>query len=181
MTVAMTANSPWFRGAIDRNRSMETLQIAYLHAVVAAAGCSLSSPSPDNGVDWIVSHEGSHQVDPEPSIKVALKATQQIPPNPTGPDFGFSLSRQHFDKLAVSPVTITRLLIVMIVPAQMEDWITSTSAVFVMRHRCYWVNLLGHASNNKGTQTVRVPTANVFDDEALCEILCEVGRGGVPR
>lgn len=181
MSVAIKANSPWFRGAIDRSRSMETLQTAYLHAVVAAAGCSLSSPTPDNGVDWIVSHEGEHKVDPEPSIKVALKATQQLHPDPSGLHFKFSLTRAHFDKLAASPVTLTRLLIVMIVPSAMEDWITSTPIDFIMRHRCYWVNMEGEKSNGKASQTVAVPTANVFDDEALCEILCEVGAGGVPR
>lgn len=44
------------RGALATTACMETLQVGYLHAVAAAAGCSLSQPFPDNGIDWHVSH-----------------------------------------------------------------------------------------------------------------------------
>ncbi len=60
--------------------------MGYLHAVAAAAGCSLSQPFPDNGVDWHVSHGApEHVVDDEVTIKVQLKATYQVPPRPPGP------------------------------------------------------------------------------------------------
>ncbi|MYV63563.1 DUF4365 domain-containing protein, partial [Streptomyces sp. SID4931] len=44
------------RGSLATTACMETLQVGYLHAVAAAAGCSLSQPFPDNGIDWHVSH-----------------------------------------------------------------------------------------------------------------------------
>ena len=44
------------RGTLATTACMETLQVGYLHAVAAAAGCSLSQPFPDNGIDWHVSH-----------------------------------------------------------------------------------------------------------------------------
>lgn len=54
--------------------------MGYLHAVAAAAGCSLSQPFPDNGIDWHVSHGApAHTVDDEVTIKVQLKCTYQIP------------------------------------------------------------------------------------------------------
>ena len=60
--------------------------MGYLHAVAAAAGCSLSQPFPDNGIDWHVSHGSpGHTVDDEVTIKVQLKCTYQIPPQPAGP------------------------------------------------------------------------------------------------
>src|ERR1044072_8382981 len=74
------------RGTLATTACMETLQVGYLHAVAAAAGCSLSQPFPDNGIDWHVSHSApGHTVDDEVTIKVQLKCTYQIPPNPPGP------------------------------------------------------------------------------------------------
>lgn len=71
------------RGSLATTACMETLQVGYLHAVAAAAGCSLSQPFPDNGIDWHVSHSApGHTVDDEVTIKVQLKATYQIPPHP---------------------------------------------------------------------------------------------------
>lgn len=74
------------RGTLATTACMETLQVGYLHAVAAAAGCSLSQPFPDNGIDWHVSHGApEHVVDDEVTIKVQLKATYQIPPRPGPP------------------------------------------------------------------------------------------------
>ena len=73
------------RGTLATTACMETLQVGYLHAVAAAAGCSLSQPFPDNGIDWHVSHSSpGHTVDDEVTIKVQLKCTYQIPPHPPG-------------------------------------------------------------------------------------------------
>ena len=47
------------RGSLATTACMETLQVGYLHAVAAAAGCSLSQPFPDNGIDWHVSHSAA--------------------------------------------------------------------------------------------------------------------------
>ncbi|MFG3104098.1 hypothetical protein ACGFZL_26780 [Streptomyces sp. NPDC048182] len=81
------------------------MAIAQLHAVAAVAGCSLSQPFPDNGIDWHVSHSApGHTVDDEVTIKVQLKVTYQV----------------------------------------------------------------------------RIPTARIFDDRALCEIMTRVGTGGTP-
>ncbi len=75
--------TPAARGTLATTACMETLQVGYLHAVAAAAGCSLSQPFPDNGIDWHVSHSApGHLVDDEVTIKVQLKATSQIAPHP---------------------------------------------------------------------------------------------------
>ncbi|PWI42057.1 DUF4365 domain-containing protein, partial [Streptomyces sp. ICBB 8177] len=78
------------RGSIATTSCMETLQVGYLHAVAAASGCSLAQPFPDNGIDWHVSHSSrGHEVDDEVTIKVQLKCTYQVAPNPPGPFFSF--------------------------------------------------------------------------------------------
>lgn len=174
------------RGALAVTACMETLQIAYLHAVAAAAGCTLAQPFPDSGIDWHVSHTapahpgGGHLVDDEVTLKVQLKATYQIAPHPAGPSFPFTLDNAHLAQLARAPVTVHKILVVMLVPRRREEWLRAAHDRLELRHCCYWVNLAGHPVTGARRTTVRVPTARVFDDRALCEIMTRVGRGGRP-
>lgn len=112
------------RGTLATTACMETLQVGYLHAVAAAAGCSLSQPFPDNGIDWQVNHGApEHLVDDEVTIKVQLKATYQIPPRPAGPTFAFTLDNEHLVKLARTPVAVHKILVVMLVPRERDQWL----------------------------------------------------------
>src|SRR5690349_4380805 len=106
-------NTPPVRGTLATTACMETLQVGYLHAVAAAAGCSLSQPFPDNGIDWHVSHGApGHTVDDEVTVKVQLKCTYQIAPNPPGATFSFTLDNAHLVKLARTPVSVHKILVV---------------------------------------------------------------------
>ena len=169
------------RGTLANTACMETLQVGYLHAVAAAAGCSLSQPFPDNGVDWHVSHGApEHVVDDEVTIKVQLKATYQVPPRPPGPSFGFTLDNEHLVKLARTPVAVPKILVVMLVPRERDQWLAAGHDRLDLRHCCYWTNLAGHPVTGRRRTTVRIPTARIFDDVALCEIMTRVGSGGTP-
>ncbi|GAA1127497.1 DUF4365 domain-containing protein [Streptomyces iranensis] len=175
------SGSPPVRGQIATTACMETLQVGYLHAVAAAAGCSLAQPFPDHGIDWHVSHSApGHAVDDEVTIKVQLKATYQIAPDPPGPTFAFTLDNDHLVKLARSPVSVHKILVVMIVPRGQEDWLRAGHDRLSLRHCCYWINLAGHAVTGRRRTTVRIPTSRIFDDRALCEIMTRVGAGGRP-
>ncbi|RSS23611.1 DUF4365 domain-containing protein [Streptomyces sp. WAC08452] len=188
------------RGSLAVTACMETLQVGYLHAVAAAAGCSLSQPFPDNGIDWHVSHSApGHTVDDEVTIKVQLKATYQLAPNPparrppppstergappprhAGRFFSFTLDNDHLAKLARTPVSVHKILVVMIVPRSRDQWLRAGHDRLDLRHCCYWTNLAGHPITGRRRTTVRIPTARIFDDRALCEIMTRVGTGGKP-
>ncbi|WP_145502409.1 DUF4365 domain-containing protein [Streptomyces sp. CFMR 7] len=173
-------NAP-LRGSLATTACMETLQVGYLHAVAAAAGCSLSQPFPDNGIDWHVSHgAAAHNVDDEVTIKVQLKCTYQIPPHPAGGAFSFTLDNAHLVKLARTPVSVHRILVVMIVPRSQDEWLSAGPGSLDLRHCCYWTNLAGHAVTGRYRTTVRIPTSRIFDDRALCDIMARVGAGGRP-
>src|SRR4051794_18849796 len=80
------------RGEVDVTAAMEVLQIAYLHAVVAAARCSLAAPLPDRGIDWTITHESpAHSPGPEVDLKVQLKSTQTVSVPVAGSSFAFTL------------------------------------------------------------------------------------------
>lgn len=176
----MPASAQMLRGEMPQTSAMELLQIGYLHSVVAAAGCTLGAPFPDRGIDWTVNHESSaHLLDPEASIKISLKSTASIPPNPSGDHFSFRLENEHLRKLASSPVIVPRILVVMLVPRSWDDWIDVQPYSLAISHCSYWINLEGHKlpASSTGKTTVHVPTANVFDHNALCQIMQRVGAG----
>ncbi|MFF7730181.1 DUF4365 domain-containing protein [Streptomyces sp. NPDC008001] len=183
------------RGSLATTACMETLQIGYLHAVAAAAGCSLAQPFPDHGIDWHLSHTApGHAVDDEVTIKVQLKCTYQLGPRPAppppprtpaprpapAPSFAFTLDNGHLAKLARTPVAVHRILVVMIVPRSRDDWLRAGHDSLHLRHCCYWTNLAGHPVTGRQRTTVRIPATSVFDDRALCEIMTRVGAGGRP-
>ena len=169
------------RGQLAVTSCMETLQVGYLHAVAAAAGCALASPFPDNGIDWHVTHGSTtHTEDDEATIKVQLKCTYQIPPNPGGGSFSFTLDNDHLRKLAHSRVAVHKILVVMLVPREVGQWLLARPDRMELRHCCYWVNLAGHPVTGKRRTNVRIPTDQVFDDRALCAIMARVGAGTRP-
>ncbi|MFF4407065.1 DUF4365 domain-containing protein [Streptomyces sp. NPDC001262] len=173
------------RGTLAVTACMETLQIGYLHAVAAAAGCSLAQPFPDNGIDWHVSHSApGHIADDEVTIKVQLKCTYQLGPWAAVPgartSVPFTLDNDHLVKLARTPVSVHKILVVMIVPRSPDDWLRAGHDRLELRHCCYWTNLAGHPVTGRRRTTVRIPTSHVFDDRALCAIMNRVGAGGRP-
>ncbi|MCB5908555.1 DUF4365 domain-containing protein [Streptomyces pinistramenti] len=169
------------RGGLAMTACMETLQVGYLHAVAAASGCSLAQPFPDNGIDWHVSHGApGHTVDDEVTIKVQLKCTYQTAPHPPGRSFGFTLDNDHLTKLARTPVAVHKILVVMLAPRGQDDWLRAGHDCLELRHCCYWINLAGHPVTGRRRTTVRIPTARIFDDRALCDIMTRVGAGGRP-
>ncbi|WP_031078664.1 DUF4365 domain-containing protein [Streptomyces sp. NRRL WC-3742] len=169
------------RGNLAVTACMETLQVGYLHAVAAAAGCSLSQPFPDNGIDWHVSHGSrEHEVDDEVTVKIQLKATQQIAARPPGPHFSFTLDNEHLRKLARTRVAVPRILVVMLLPSRVDQWLDARPDALELRHCCYWTNLAGHPVTGRRRTNVRVPTDQVFDDRALCDIMARVGAGASP-
>ncbi len=73
-----------------------------------------------------------------------------------------------------------KILVVMLLPRQVDRWLEARPDALEVRHCCYWLNLAGHPVTGRRRTNVRVPVAKVFDDRALCEIMARVGAGGSP-
>jgi len=117
------------------------------------------------------------------SLRIQLKATQQtLPAQLVGRDyFSFPLENAHLNKLNYSAPTLTRLLIVMLLPSKAEDWTSASATALAIHHCAYWVNLEGVPATGNSKTTIRVPTGNRFDVESLCEMMQGIGEGVRPR
>jgi hypothetical protein len=173
------------RGNIHVTACMEMLQTGYLQAVAAAAGCAVAKPIPDaHGIDYQVSHgSNKHTMDSIAEIRVQLKATSTVTRETirTKGDFPLELENADLARLSISPVTIPRLLVVLLLPKDQAEWLRADHDELAVRHCAYWINLEGVSTRGEKTTTVRVALDHVFDDRALCEIMRKVGAGETPR
>jgi Domain of unknown function (DUF4365) len=171
------------RGDIPLSECLQTFQIAQLHAVAASAGCSLQPHNQDyRGIDWEITHGDALHLseEKEATVKVQLKATQTVPYPPKSPSFSFRIDNKHLRKLNYTNPTVPRLLLVMLTPSSMADWMTTDQHGIRLHHSAYWVNLSGVQPTGAEKSTVHVPTEQVFDDMALCRIMQRIGAGEKP-
>jgi hypothetical protein len=90
------------------------------------------------------------------------------------------LKKQHYDALRDPHTFNKQILVVLLVPRNLDEWLTQTEEQAVMRRSAYWVNLQGEPPIPSDEKTVVVPRANVFNAEQLLDILGRIGNGGAP-
>lgn len=169
------------RGELLQTRKtdlMEGMHNAQFLAVVAAAGCAAAKPVPDDGIDWTVTHRSSsHKIGRSAHVDIQLRSTSRLSP-PLGNHFPFPLDADTFDRLT-EPSHIPRLLVVCILPLEIDQWITAdtSSSAFHLRHLSYWSSIKPEHRTGRTQTTIQIQTEQVFDDLALCGIMQRIGRG----
>lgn len=171
------------RGLVTESAAKEILQDGALNALAAAAGCTLATPRPDvNGIDWTVTLKSiSHTQVLEAKVDVQLKCTHTAVPNSYG-HFSYSLDNTQWEKLASTKISNPRLLLVMLCPSDVDQWVHTRPNWTLIRHSMYWVNLygLGPTNPNGLKSQVHVPYSQRLDPLELCRILHVVGDGAKP-
>ncbi len=141
----------------------EQFSNAFLLAIAAVAGCSAAKPSVDNDtIDWTI----SNRLPRRPTVDIQLKCT--------GDDSGsvehirFVLSIRNYRDLILTDVSNPRMLVVVVVPPDIAEWLDISPARLALSRHAYWVSLAGQPeSENETTITVDVPRVNSFTVAAL--------------
>jgi hypothetical protein len=113
-----------------------------------------------------------------PKIDVQLKASSD--PSHVHPEhISWSLSRKHYDILRGN-ACVSRILVVLVLPAEEDDWVHHSAESLILRRCAYWESLRGHGplEADKDGTTVHVPTANVFSPSTLQRLMETVSRDG---
>ena len=150
----------------------EGLSRAYVHAVAAAAGYTLTPPDLDrDGVDVQVRAGGPMR----PSLDMQLKATVRLVQH--GAHWRFRLPKRNYDLLR-EPTMVPRVLVVFDLPEDEERWVSASEQELVMRRCAYWVTLAGAPeSENVSTVTVSIPTRNRLDVPGLKDLMDRARKG----
>ena len=152
----------------------ERLSMAYAHAVAARAGYTTAVYDLDrNGIDLRIQAGGAMR----PALELQLKATVNLR-QADAESFSFALPVRNYNLLR-KPAQTPRLLVVLDLPRDEQQWLTITDDELVIRHRAYWLNLLGaEETANRESVTVAIPRGNRFDVAGLQDLM-ERSRTGV--
>ncbi len=151
------------------NAIQEQLSLAYVRSVVFDAGCNMSFPVVDRGIDGTIEapRGGMNKVDFQ--IK---STTRQL--ELSGGNIQYDLRVENYNQLIVSD-DAPRILILYLMPNEREEWVSQSDSELCLRQCAYWTSLMGRLpSRNRYTQRVDVPLANMFSADGLSDMFSQL-------
>jgi len=142
----------------------EQFSNAFLVTVAAVAGFTAAKPDVDNdSVDWTI----ASRLPRRPKIDIQMKS-RRIEEADTDEIIRYDLKRKNYDDLILTDLLTPRLLVLVLVPADITSWLELTADQLVL-HRCaYWVSLAGQPStDNEHTVRVSIPRSNLLNVASL--------------
>jgi hypothetical protein len=157
---------------MDDGDRKEQFSRAFLHALATKAGIVLADPKSDrDSID--VALLALDDFPMRPRIEAQLKCTEL---EASGSELSYPLSLKNYNDLRL-PTHVPRLLIVVMVPRSLEDWITLTPDEMTLRYRALYLSLLGRGEvPNEETVRVRLPADNRLDPEVLRDLMGKADR-----
>ncbi|WP_094664555.1 DUF4365 domain-containing protein [Bifidobacterium tissieri] len=168
------------RGMPSRESDLkEQLQIGLVKTIVAAAGCNMSKPEVDNGVDLLLTHECPEKQEICGPLRIQLKATSRKNRwNSDRTRISAKLSHDRYDQFRIDNPAYPMIIVIMDVDPDMQNWYQADDEYSKIRYRCYWVSIQGRAPvAGKNDVIVSAPRSQVFDDVALCTIFGKIRAG----
>ncbi|GJD21256.1 hypothetical protein RIVM261_062120 [Rivularia sp. IAM M-261] len=158
----------------------EEYSYAYISAVASTAGYSFQiAPRPLDlvGVDVTITGIVSPGSRRRTRLDLQLKCTSQDILDDDG--IRFPLEIKNYNELRnINPDDDPLLLIIILVPEKVEDWLQQSETELCMKRCAYWMSLRGQPeSNNQTTVTVYIPRTNVFTVDALRTLMQQIANG----
>ena len=92
----------------------------------------------------------------------------------------YPLNLKNYNDLRINAL-VPRILVVVLVPENLADWLVQSEDELLMRHCGYWVSLRGLPETvNATTVTVELPRSNQFTVEAVVSMFQRISNGGLP-
>lgn len=165
---------------MDIVQRKEQLSHAYVRAVASVAGYAVYKQEvDDDSVDLGLAAKGRGDTIRSPRLEMQLKCTAQ---DVVRTDYiSFELGRKNYDDLRGTDLLVPRILVVVVVPEVLDEWVAQTEENLVMRRCGYWLSLRSYVdTENAASVTLRPPRANVFTVETLRTLMAMIGRGEAP-
>lgn len=160
---------------MDTNTQKERFSLSYIQAVATRAGYVVEETRVDrDSVDGALLADFGRR----PRIEFQAKATSRDVVR--GNNIHFPLSLKNYNDLRLDAIN-PRILIVLLMPQQVQEWVNQTDEELCLRHCAYWLSLEGRPeTRNISNITVQVPLANRFDIEQLTDMMEKTATGGAP-
>lgn len=158
----------------------EQFSKAYVQAVAACAGFSWSVPSvDDDSIDMCLHRTGGGGTIRSPRLDLQIKCTDRE--SPMTAQFSYSVKLKNYDDLRDESVMVPRILIVVLVPDSLPDWLTHSETELTLRRCGYWLSLRGMPDSTNATgQTVQMNRLQQFNVDSLQAMMDRISNGDRP-
>ena len=147
------------------NDRKEQLSCAYVAAIAAYCGLSVSIPTPDrDSVDIRVSSGTSRRA----AVEFQLKATSS--PDWDGDDLRFQLKAKNYNDMVIKR-QVPLLLAVMVLPDDPAEWLIVDIDQLAMKQCVWWTSLIGKPATEQGSVQVKLHSSNLLTPIALHELI----------
>lgn len=165
---------------MDLNAQKEQFSRAYVQAVAAVAGFAWSEPSvDDDSIDLTLSDRGGGGTIRSPKLDIQLKCHAHAAL--TEPSFSYAVKIKNYDDLRDDSVMVPRIMVVVLVPDLLADWMNHAEAELALRRCGYWISIRGQPpTTNTTTVSVTINRTSVFNANGLTQIMQRIRTGGLP-
>jgi len=160
----------------------EHFSYAYARAVGATAAVSVATPEvDDDSIDLVLFQKATGTVFRSPRLELQVKCSEQGAVTVSDTHVHYPLKLKNYDELRADDVLVPRILLVVLVPNDLGDWLKWTAQELAVRRAGYWLSLRGMPPTaNTTSVTVQVPLTNEFSVEQLGAIMKRIGNGLYP-
>lgn len=164
---------------MDLNTQKEMFSYAYIKAVATVAGYSveLKPRAMDNaGIDVTIEvpGEAGESLFPRFDAQVKCTAAENIRKENC---IKFPLPVKNYKTLIYPKPYVPLILVVVLVPPTINDWLQITEEDMLIKKCGYWVSLRGQApTNNTDKITVELPRKNLLTPASLKAMMEKIGR-----
>ncbi|MBI4747056.1 MAG: DUF4365 domain-containing protein [Acidobacteria bacterium] len=156
---------------LNENEQKEEFSFAYIQAIAATAGYQVERPQRDKqSVDLKIVAYSAQGWPPDLEILIQVKCTASQ--TALGDkEVKFVLKANNYNDLRKDGI-LPRILIVVLVPQNMADWVEPSEQQLILRHCAYWIDLRGRVEiKNTESITIHIPRKNQFTVQSLQEIV----------
>ncbi|WP_207454605.1 DUF4365 domain-containing protein [Desertivibrio insolitus] len=172
-----TSNGAPF-GDLHSGHTKEQYSVAFVHALATRARCKVQGLEVDDEqVDVTIRQKAKHLHYSRTMVDVQLKCTSRDVVKDDG--VHFPLTRKQYDGLRERGIA-AKILVVLVVEDEFDDWFTVTNDELLMRGSAYWVLMDDQPEITTQSTTVLLPAANRFNVDQLLDMLQRIGQGGKP-
>lgn len=160
---------------------MEELQVSYIRAIAASAGCIVGSLNIDDGVDALLQHKSERHTyitDRVARLEIQLKATSRDISD-TG-HITVKMKRDRWEYFQTKDPSVSKIIVIMAMPSRQDHWTYARHKSLSIHYCGYWVNIADAADTGAAEPTVQASQEQIFNDIALCDMMERIGQGGAP-
>ncbi len=160
---------------MELNIRKEMFSLAYISAVAARLGLEVSHTRFEAGsVDGMLTPGRGRAR----QLNFQAKATSQDVLRAN--HVAFRLGQRNYNDLCDPRVTAPIILVVLLLPENVDDWLHHSEDELILRRCAYWKSLRGEPETDQQTKTVHIPAVNMFDQVQLAAMWSRVKNGGLP-